>query len=177
MLCQAHPPYQAWLQKQKLCSNLGINIYIALFCESWDWVISVSHPILIFDRNFSRNIDSWQSVLLVKKDIFGGAERGERWFMSQDLPSLIFTSYFILLVFCIYLSHFIFYFTRSTPSSLSLTSIWNSTFFMLYLDFMFSILCHMIHTSHIFTSYYPGTIPLLQFLWRFGSGGWKFVNP
>ena len=81
------------------------HIY-SLFCEDRDWVISVSHPILIFDRNFSRNIDSWQSVLLVKKDIFGGAERGERWFMSQDLPSLIFTSYFILLVFCTYLSHF-----------------------------------------------------------------------
>ena len=143
--------------KTKIVLKFG-NQHIAIFCEGRAWVISVSHPILIFDRNFSRNIDSWQSVLLVKKDIFGGAERGERWFMSQDLPSLIFTSYFILLVFCIYLSHFIFYFTRSTPSSLSLSSIWNSTFFMLYSDFMLSILCHMIHTSHIVTSYYPGTI-------------------
>ena len=108
------------------------HIY-SLFCEDRDWVISVSHPILIFDRNFSRNIDSWQSVLLVKKDIFGGAERGERWFMSQDLPSLIFTSYFILLVFCIYLSHFIFYVTRSTPFSLSLSSIRSSTFSLCYI--------------------------------------------
>ena len=142
--------------KTKIVFEFG-NQHIALFCEGRAWVISVSHPILIFDRNFSRNIDSWQSVLLVKKDIFGGAERGERWFMSQDLPSLIFTSYFILLTFCIYLSHFIFYFTRSTPSSLSLSSIWNSTFFMLYSDFMFSILCHMINTSQILLSsiHYP----------------------
>ena len=37
-------------------------------------------------------------------------------------PSPIFTLYFILLTFCIYLSHFIFYVTRSTPSSFSLSS-------------------------------------------------------
>ena len=151
------------------------HIY-SLFCEDRDWVISVSHPILIFDRNFSRNIDSWQSVLLVKKDIFGGAERGERWFMSQDLPSLIFTSYFISLTI-LHLSFTFHILCHKIYPFLIITFVHLkfNIFFMLYLEIMFSLLCHMIHTYQIFTSYYPGTIPLFQFLCQSLNRVWAII--
>ena len=48
-------------------------------------------------------------------------------------------------------------------------------FFMLYLEIMFSLLCHMIHTYQIFTSYYPGTIPLLQFLCQSLNRVWAII--